>query len=32
MEQTIFVGHGHLYAPGDGTQGVEYEIYKVVSE
>ncbi|EXJ59432.1 uncharacterized protein A1O5_12057 [Cladophialophora psammophila CBS 110553] len=31
MEQNIFIGHGHWYIPGDGTQAVEYEIYKVVS-
>ncbi|KAJ9624493.1 hypothetical protein H2203_005228 [Taxawa tesnikishii (nom. ined.)] len=31
MEQTVFIGHGHWVIPGDGTQAVEYEIYKVVS-
>lgn len=31
MEQNIFIGHGHWYIPGDGTQAVEYEIYKVES-
>ena len=31
MEQSVFVAHGHIYAPGDGTQAVEYEVYKVVS-
>ena len=31
MEQTVFVGHGHYYVPGDGTQAVEYEVYKLVT-
>lgn len=31
MEQTAFVAHGHFVAPGDGSQAVEYELYKVVS-
>ena len=31
MEQFKFIGHGHWYIPGDGTQAVEYEIYKVLS-
>jgi Protein of unknown function (DUF3237) len=31
MEQTAFVGHGHWHIPGDGSQAVEYEIYKVLS-
>lgn len=31
MEQTAFVGHGHYVIPGDGTQAVEYEIYKLIS-
>ncbi|KAJ9652605.1 hypothetical protein H2198_008132, partial [Neophaeococcomyces mojaviensis] len=25
LEQNIFIGHGHWYIPGDGTQAVEYE-------
>ncbi|KAK6420014.1 hypothetical protein LTR95_016987 [Oleoguttula sp. CCFEE 5521] len=31
MEQTVFVAHGHFFAEGDGTQAVEYEVYKLVS-
>ena len=31
MEQTLFLAHGHFVVPGDGTQAVEYEVYKVVS-
>ena len=31
MEQTVFVARGHFVVPGDRTQAVEYEIYKVVS-
>ena len=31
IEQTVFVSHGHFYVPGDGSQAVEYEVYKVVS-
>ncbi|TKA65041.1 hypothetical protein B0A49_09992 [Cryomyces minteri] len=31
IEQSLFIGHGHWHIPGDGTQAVEYEIYKVVS-
>ncbi|KAK3626757.1 hypothetical protein LTR22_023052 [Elasticomyces elasticus] len=31
MEQTVFVAHGHFVVPGDGTQAVEYEVYKVCS-
>jgi len=31
MEQTAFVGHGHYYVPGDGTQAVEFEIYRLVT-
>jgi hypothetical protein len=31
MEQSLFIGHGHWVIPGDGTQAVEYEIYKVLS-
>lgn len=31
MEQTVFVAHGHFVVPGDGTQAVEYEVYRVVS-
>jgi hypothetical protein len=31
MEQSIFIGHGRWVVPGDGTQAVEYDIYKVVS-
>ncbi|KAK3615602.1 hypothetical protein LTR56_026490 [Elasticomyces elasticus] len=31
MEQTVFVAHGHFVVPGDGTEAVEYEVYKVVS-
>ncbi|KAK0934340.1 hypothetical protein LTR29_014071 [Friedmanniomyces endolithicus] len=30
MEQTLFVGHGHAYVPGDGSAAAEYEVYKVV--
>lgn len=31
MERTAFVGHGHYYVPGDGTQAVEFEIYQLVT-
>lgn len=31
MEQNVFISHGHFYIPGDGSQAVEYEVYKVVS-
>lgn len=31
MEQFIFIGHGYWHIPGDGTQVVEYEIFKVLS-
>lgn len=31
IEQSLFIGHGHWVIPGDGTQAVEYEIYKVLS-
>jgi len=31
MEQTVFISHGHWHVPGDGTQAVEYEVYKVLS-
>lgn len=31
MERTAFVGHGHYYVPGDGTQAVEFDIYQLVS-
>ncbi|KAK4556276.1 hypothetical protein LTR86_006420 [Recurvomyces mirabilis] len=31
MEQHCFVGHGFYTAPGDGTQGVTFTIYKLVS-
>lgn len=31
MEQAVFLSHGHFYVPGDGSQAVEYEIYKVVN-
>lgn len=31
MERNMFVGHGHIYATGDGEVAAEYEIYKLVS-
>jgi hypothetical protein len=31
MEQSVFVSHGHFVVPGDGTQAVEYEVYRTVS-
>jgi hypothetical protein len=31
MEQSMFIGHGHWVIPGDGSQAVEYDIYKVLS-
>jgi hypothetical protein len=31
LEETAFVGHGHYFIPGDGTQAVEFEIYKLVT-
>jgi Protein of unknown function (DUF3237) len=31
MEQNVFIGHGHILVPGEGTQSVEFEVYKVVS-
>ena len=30
MEQTLFIGQGHGYCPGDGTVAAEYEVYKVL--
>lgn len=30
MEQCAFVGEGHLHISGDGTLGVEYEVYKLI--
>lgn len=31
MERTAFVGQGHWEVPGDGTQAVEQEIYRLVA-
>jgi hypothetical protein len=31
MEQSLFIGHGHWVIPGDGSQAVEYDVYKVLS-
>jgi hypothetical protein len=31
MEQNVFLSHGHFVVPGDGTQAVEYEVYRVDS-
>lgn len=31
MEQSLFVGHGHWVVPGDGSQAVEYDVYKLLS-